>query len=440
MTLVDRAEWGGLGGACLHVGCIPSKALIELGEAFTRANATPGMTATAATVDLAAFQAHKRELIGRLTGGVGALMRGNDVTVLEGEARFVAPDRVVVATAQRAVHLQFADAIVATGSRPAELGVLPFDGGRVVDSAGLLALEELPQTLCVAGGGYVGLELGIAFAKLGTKVTIVEALPELLPDLDRDLARLVERSLKQLGVDLMLGARLTGADDETVVVAAVSGEERRIPAERVVVAIGRRPNSDGLGLGELRITPTGGGLIPVDGARIAAPHVAALGDVTAGPALAHKATAEAQVAVRALSGQPAAFAPQAIPVVMFTDPEIATAGLTATSARAEGLDVVAETFPTGTLGRPATLGRRDGIARLVAERDGGAVIGAQIAGPHASELIAEATLAIEMGATLEDLALTIHAHPTLAEGIAEAAELALGHPVHVVRRRAAAAT
>jgi dihydrolipoamide dehydrogenase len=310
----------------------------------------------------------------------------------------------------------------------------------VLDSAGLLALDERPGTLCVAGGGYIGLELGIAFAKLGTKVTIVEVLPALLPELDRDLAREVERSLKALGVELVLGARLAGVDDDTVAIATVGGVERRTQADRVLVAAGRRPNTDGLGLGEIGIEPGVDGLIDVDDARIAAPRVAAIGDVTAGPALAHKATAEAQVAVRALAGRPAEFAPQAIPVVMFTDPEIATAGMTAADAREEGIEVVAETFATGALGRTATLGRRDGFVRLVAERDGGTVLGAQIAGPHASELIAEATLAIEMGATLEDVALTIHAHPTLAEGLAEAAELALGRPVHVVRRTAAPVT
>jgi dihydrolipoamide dehydrogenase len=409
------------------VGCIPSKALIELSDSAVRAASSPGLLCGAVQVDLAAFQAHKRAIVAGLAGGVAGLMRRNHVKVMSGELRFTGPGAAVVVGAGGATHLRFEDAIVAVGSRPAELReIMPFDGERVLDSGGLLALEALPESLCIVGAGYIGLELGIAFAKLGVSVTIVEALDRLLGGIDRDLSRIVAKTLERLGVETLLGASVTGVDDTHVVVRTAEGQERRLAAERVGVAVGRNANTDGLGLDLLGASLDDHGLVRVDADRRAERHLAAIGDITAGPALAHKASAEAAVAAAALSGQVAAFTPQAVPIVMFTDPEVATTGLTVSEAEAEGLDALAGTFPMSALGRAATLHRTEGFVRLVADRANGVVIGAQVVGVHASELIAEATLAIEMGATLEDLALTIHAHPTLAEGFGEAAELALG--------------
>ena len=433
VVLVDRDEWGGPGGACLHVGCIPSKALIELGATVARlANGTQaGVVAREVRADLAAFQAGQRTMIAGLANGVAGLLRRHKVEVRTGELRFTAPRRAVVSRGDGVTHLEFTDAVIATGSRPLPLPDGPaVDGVRVLDSAGLLALDERPASLCVVGGGYVGLELGTAFAKLGTRVTVVEARDRLGAAFEPDVMAVVERSLRALGVTVLPASQVVGVDDGHVVVRARDGSERRVEAELVGVTAGRRPNTEGLGLETLGVELRPDGRIGVDATCRAAPHVAAVGDVTPGPALAHKATAEAVVAAEVLSGRPAVFAPEAIPVAMFTDPEVAVTGLTAEQAGARG-PVVARCFPVAALGRAASLGARAGFVRLVARADDGALLGAQLVGPHASELIAEATLAVEMGATLTDLAMTIHAHPTLSEGLKEAAQLGLGQPIHV---------
>lgn len=443
VMLVDRNDWDGLGGTCLHVGCIPSKTLIHLGDAAAerRLDPIPGLVAGNVEVDMSAFQDHKRSVIGRLARGVDALMRHYGIATVTGELRFTGLRRAVVTNTERPKHFEFNDIVLAVGSRPtglAELG--SFDGERILDSAGLLALEELPASVCVIGGGYIGLELGTALAKLGTKVTVVEALDRVAAAHEDDVSRVVTRSLERFGVDVLLGAVATGVDDAHVIVRLASGEERRVAAERVVIAVGREPNTAGVGLERLEVRLDDRGLVRVTDSLVAAPHVAAIGDVVAGPALAHKATAEADVAVRALGGQRVTFVPNAIPVVMFTDPEVATTGLTEEQAKADGMDVLTGVFPFGALGRAATLGRREGFVRAVSERGDGRIVGVQIVGARASELIAEATLAIEMGVTLEDLALTIHPHPTLSEGFSEVAKLLLGHPLHVPAVDASALT
>lgn len=434
VMLVDRNDWDGLGGTCLHVGCIPSKTLIHLSEAVASSllTPTPGLNVGNVEVDMSAFQGHKNAVIGRLSRGLNSLMRHYGIETVTGELRFTGARRAVVTTTERPKHLEFNDVVVAVGSRPAELAASgPFDGERILDSAGLLALDTLPASVCVIGGGYIGLELGTALAKLGTKVTVVEAMERVAVAYEADVSRVVMRSLERLGVELLLGAVVTGVDDSHVVVRTASGEEHRVAAERVVVAVGRDPNTDGLGLERLGVALDDRGLVRVSDSLIAESHVAAIGDIVAGPALAHKATAEAAVAVGALGGQRVAFTPRAIPVVMFTDPEVATTGLTAAEAESDGMDVLTGAFPFAALGRAATLDRTEGFVRIVTERGEGAIVGVQIVGAQASELIAEATLAVEMGVTLEDLALTIHAHPTLSEGLSEVAKLTLGHPVHV---------
>lgn len=429
VTLVDRDDWGGLGGCCLHVGCIPSKALIELAEAHHRSanGLVAGLPAAAGAVDLAAFQDGKTQMLGDLAGGVAGLMRQHGVTVARGSLRFTAAGRAVVTTddGEQPQHIEFTDAIIATGSRPVRsVGGLEVDHDRILDSSSALGLQALPSSLAVVGAGYIGLELGTAFAKLGVAVTIVEALDTLLPTLDRDVTRLVERSLKSLGITLELGALAEGIDDDALVVRAADGEERRVAAERVLVAVGRTPNTDGLGLEYVEVRTDAAGRIEVDDGLRAAPAITAIGDVVAGPALAHKATAEARVAVATATGRPARRIAHNVPEVMFTDPEVAVTGDSVPAAKARGLDVTSVSYKMGALGRAATLARRDGFFKLIVDRGDGTVVGAQVVGAHASELIAEINLAIEMGATVEDVALTVHAHPTLAEGWLEAAELA----------------
>jgi dihydrolipoamide dehydrogenase len=435
VVLVDRGGPAGLGGACLHVGCIPSKALIELATAVrrTRELEPAGLTIDGLEISLERFQAWRGELCAGLARGVGELLAAGGTRVVHGDARFNRPDRVVVRTPEdRVVFLEFEHAIVATGSRPIELPGLPYDGQRVLDSTGALALTAVPESVAVVGAGYIGLELGTALAKLGARVTVVEALDDVLPTVDAALRAPVLRRLRELGVDVRLGSTAERLDGEALVVRGPDGEAR-VAAERVVVAVGRAPNTDELGLAAAGVPVGADGLIAVGEDMRATERIAAIGDVVAGPALAHKATAEAAVAAEALSGRPAAFDAAAIPVVVFTDPEVASAGLSEAQARAAGMDARVATFPLAASGRAATLGARDGFTRVVADAATDRIVGVHVVGPHASELAAAGTLAVELMAAPGDLAGTIHPHPTLSEGLHEAAELLLGHPVHVTR-------
>ncbi|HEY7620216.1 MAG TPA: dihydrolipoyl dehydrogenase [Solirubrobacteraceae bacterium] len=435
VTLVERAGAAGLGGVCLHVGCIPSKALIELAGAAhrTRELEHAGLNADGVGVSLERFQAWRAGICADLARGVRELLDRRGVNVVHGEARFNRPDRVAVRTPDdRVVFLEFEHAIVATGSRPAPLPTLSTDGERVLDSTGALALTAVPESVAVVGAGYIGLELGTALAKLGARVTVVEALDRVLASVDAALAAPVLRSLAALGVDVRLRTTAQRLDDGALVVAGPEGEDR-VDAQLVVVAAGRLPNTDDLGLAAAGVEVGPEGLIEVADDMRAAERIAAIGDVVAGPALAHKATAEAAVAAEALSGEPAAFDARAVPVVIFTDPEIGTVGLTEAQARAEGLDAKAATFPLAASGRAATLGARDGFTRLVTDAATDRVVGVHVVGPHASELIAGGALAIELMAAPGDVAATIHPHPTLSEGLHEAAALLLGHPLHVGR-------
>ncbi len=433
VTLVERDR---LGGVCLNTGCIPSKALIHAADlAASPAEAARFGVDLTATVDMARVQAWMGDVVRRLTGGVEQLLRAADVTVVDGTARFASPRRVAVwkgdagargVPESDARFFEFGAVIVATGSRPVSLAGLPFDGRRVLDSTGALALDHVPARLAVVGGGYIGVELGTAFAKLGADVTIVELTDGLLPGLPRHLVRVVERALRSRGVQLQLESKALGLDGDDLVVEGPSGEAR-VPADTVIVATGRRPNTDGLGLEAAGVALDGSGLVTVDPSRLAAKNLYAIGDITAGPALAHKATAEADVAATAATGGRAAFDPATVPMVVYSDPELATVGATAEQARAAGAHAVAFSFPLAASGRALTLGRPEGHVEVVADRGDGTVLGVHLVGWGVSELAAGAALAVEMGATVEDLALTIAPHPTLAEALAEAATGAARH-------------
>ncbi|MCU1390707.1 MAG: dihydrolipoamide dehydrogenase [Ilumatobacteraceae bacterium] len=440
VVLIERDGPDGIGGVCLNVGCIPSKALIEAANHLqhTRAMTKAGLVVDGARVDMSAWQQWKSSVVDGLTGGIRQLLRSAGVSVITGHAQLSRPDQLVVTDPLRplapAQYFQFTDLVLATGSRPAPLPGLTRDGIAILDSTDVLAVDHLPERIAVIGAGYIGLELGTALAKLGAAVTIIECAGRVLPTMDAMFARPIERRLRQLGIDLRLG---TAAVDfvDGVLRLAPGDTIAEVGADIVVVAVGRVPNTDQLGLDAAGIAVDERGLVPVGGDRRATRHIAAIGDIVAGPALAHKATAEARVAVEALCGHAAAFSPTTIPAVVFCDPEIASAGSTADDARTAGLDVDSVTIPMGSSGRAATMDARDGFLQLVWERDTQAVIGVHIAGAHASELIAEGVLAIEMAATLEDIAGSIHAHPTLSEQLGEAAHLALGRPVHVPVRK-----
>lgn len=420
VVVVDRGgPEGGLGGACLHVGCIPSKALITMADAYelTQRAAVMGLQADGARVDMEIFQGWKRAVVDGLANGVESLFRRHGVRHVIGSLRFNRPDRAAVILPDgKNQFFEFEHAIVATGSRPAVLPALPPDGQRVLTSTDALALERLPASLAVVGAGYIGLEIGMAFAKLGSRVTVIEAMDRILPTVDSSLTGPVLRSLDRLDVDLRLSSVAEQLDGHDLVYRGRE-ETGRAPAEKVLVAVGRVPNTDDLGLEAAGVAIGPDGLIPVDEHRMATPRIAAIGDVTDGPALAHKASAEGIVAAEALSDRSTAFDPSVIPTIVFTDPEIASVGLSENEAKDVGLEVSVATAPLAASGRAATLGASDGFTRVVIDRSSDRVVGVHVVGPHASELIAEAALAIEMVASPDDLLGTIHPHPTLSEGI-----------------------
>lgn len=431
VTLVECER---LGGTCLNVGCIPSKVLIHAADTVALAGPAAAMGIDMEVrVDMSRLRAHEIEVIDSLTHGVETLLDRAGVTVIQGRARFSKPDRVAVVSGTDIRHFDFEEAIVATGSRPAHVEALPHDDDRVLSSTEALALKEIPDRLVIVGGGYIGVELGTAFAKLGSAVTLVEALPGLLPSLEARLGRAVESSLRDQGVEVLVETRAVGLDDAGVSVDT-GGVPRLLPAERIIVAVGRHPNTDDLGLEAAAVELDANGLVIVEPSRRAARHVLAIGDVTPGPALAHKATAEAEVAALTAAGRPASFDPACIPQVVFSDPEVASIGLTFDAAQKSGYDPQRCRFPLAASARARILSRARGEVEIVTDREG-TVLGVHMTGPCVSELAGEAALAVEMGASLEDLALTIHPHPTMSEALAESAWVGLGRGLHVASPR-----
>ena len=422
VTLIDPGEH--LGGVCLNEGCIPSKALIHAASLFHRATHAEQLgIALQGRVDMAGMQRWKQGVVDRLARGVAALCSQRKVTVVKDSGRFVASDALQLSSGR----LTFGCAIVATGSVPVQLPNLPF-GHDVLDAKQALELTEIPKSLAVVGGGYIGLELSTVYAKLGAKVTVVEMMPQLLPGMDAELAKVVLKRLEQLGVAVHLNAKAEGFQQG--VLRFTGGEA---PAEKVLVAVGRKPNAD-IGLESTGAKRDGKGFIQVDEhCRTADPRIFAVGDVTGQPMLAHRASAMGKVAAETICGIPSSMANRVIPAVAFTDPEVASVGLTEQDARLLGMTVKTAAFPLRGLGRALTLGESEGFIRLVADEKG-RLIGAHIAAPEASELINEASLAVQRGVTLEELSLTVHQHPTLSEGLVEAAEAALGRAIHAIMR------
>jgi dihydrolipoamide dehydrogenase len=428
VTLIEPDER--LGGVCLNVGCIPSKALLHTAKVIDEAAHARalGVGFGAPQIDLGGVRAAKDAVVQRLTGGLATLARQRKVRVLRASAQFTDAHTVKL-EGRDAGTLRFEHAIVATGSRPAMVPGLP-DDPRVMDSTGALALADIPKRLLVIGGGYIGLEMATVYRALGSAVTVVEATDALLPGADADLVRPLGKRLAGQLAQVLLETRVSGAR------ARKGGIEVRFegpddPAaqvyDRVLVAVGRRPNGAGLGLEALGVQVDGRGFIGVDAQRrTAVPHIYAIGDVAGEPMLAHKAAHEGHVAAEVIAGHAAAFEPRAIPAVVFTDPELAWAGLTEREAAARGQRIEKAMFPWAANGRSLTLGRDEGLTKILFEPVTRRVLGVGIVGPGAGELIAEGVLAIEMGADAEDLALTIHPHPTLSETLGMAAEVQAG--------------
>ncbi|MDQ0340411.1 dihydrolipoamide dehydrogenase [Caldalkalibacillus uzonensis] len=435
VTIVEK---GMLGGVCLNVGCIPSKALISAAHKYELMSDDQGMGITAdnVKVDFEKVQEWKQGVVNKLTGGVEALLKGNNVEIIEGEAIFVSEDEVRVNRGYESERLKFNHCIIATGSRPVELKPFPF-GGRIISSTEALNLKEIPKSMVVIGGGYIGIELGQTFAKFGTDVTILEGENQILPAFEKQVAQLVQKNLKRLNVNVVKNAMAQSAEqDETSVTVTykVKDKEETITADYLLVTVGRKPNTDELGLDMAGVKMNDRGLIEVDEqCRTSNERIFAIGDVVDGPALAHKASYEGKVAAEVIAGEPSVVDYKVIPAVVFSDPEIATVGLTEAEAKEEGYEVSVGKFPFAANGRALSVNATDGFVKVVANKENGVILGAQVVGMEASNLIAEFGLAIEMGATLEDVALTIHAHPTLGEMSMEAAEVALGQPIHMVK-------
>ncbi len=440
VTLVDPEP--NPGGVCLYRGCIPSKALLHVAKVLTesREAADWGVTFAEPTLDYERMVAWKDEVIGKMTGGLGVLTRKRNITYVQGRGMFTGPNAVEITREDGTQEaLTFDRAIVATGSTPTRIPGMPDAPKHILDSTSGLEVEPL-QSLLVVGGGYIGLELGTVYASLGTRVTVVEMMDTLLPGVDPDLVRPLAKRLDGLLAHVYLN---TKAADVTVmgnqVKVIFEGSDidpREQFFDRVLVAVGRRPNTRGLGLEKTAVEVDAKGFITVDAQRrTAEPGIYAIGDVAGEPMLAHKATHEGRTAVEAIVGHPAAFEPAAIPAVVFTDPEIAWCGLTEAQAKAAGRTVEVARFPWAASGRSTTLGRGDGVTKLVIDPETERVLGVGICGPGAGELIAEGVLAVEMATTVKDLELTIHPHPTLSETMMGAAEVFFGTPTDLYRPR-----
>ncbi len=427
-----------LGGTCLNIGCIPSKALIHAADEFEKARhyangSALGIKVQAPQIDLAQTVRWKDGIVSRLTGGVGALLRKNGVTVIKGWATVVDGKTVDVATAQgEPVRVTCEHLLLATGSLPVELPFMPF-GGNVISSTEALAPAELPRRLVVVGAGYIGLEMGIAYRKLGSEVAVVEALPRVLPAYDdEELTRPVLASLKRLGVVLHLGCSVQGIDPAGAVrVRSANADEFTLPADKVLVAVGRRPRAEGFGLESLRLDMAGRAIKIDDQCRTSMRNVWAIGDVAGEPMLAHRAMAQGELVAEVIAGHKRHFTPAAIPAICFTDPEVVTVGLSPAEAATAGIDCMVASFPFAANGRAMTIESSDGFVRVVARRDNHLILGWQAVGRAVSELSAAFSQSIEMGARLEDIAGTIHAHPTLGEAVQEAALRALGQALHI---------
>ena len=437
VTLVDEEK--NPGGVCLYRGCIPSKALLHVAKLVDEAKHASawGVTFGAPTLDVDKLRAYKDGVVEKLTGGTGQIAKLRKITYIQGRATLTGPQSMSVKTADGVKDVSADFVVLATGSHPTRIPGLSIDSPRLLDSTGALDLPEIPKSLLVVGGGYIGLELGSVYAALGTKVSVVEMMPGLLPGADRDLVKPLAQKVEKTFAKVMLSTKVTGMTakkDAITVTFEGEGAPNSETYDYVLVSIGRRPNSRIEGLEKTRVKVDARGFIETDGQRrTAEPTMFAIGDVAGEPMLAHKASHEARVAIEAIAGHKAVFEPAAIPAVVFTDPEVAWAGLTEADAEKQGRKVEVTRFPWPASGRAIAIDRVDGMTKLVIDPDTGRILGVGMVGSGAGELIAEGVLAIEMGATAEDLKLTIHPHPTLSETVMEAAEVFFGQATHVYR-------
>lgn len=430
-----------LGGTCLNVGCIPSKALLESSELYHRAQdefSKHGISTGDLGIDIAAMQARKQGIVSQLTGGIEALFKANGVEAIKGRGRLLKDKTVEVTTADGTELLSAENVILATGSTPVELPFAKFDGERIVDSAGALAFESVPQRLGVIGAGVIGLELGSVWRRLGSEVILLEAMDSFLPMADEQIAKEAARQFKKQGMDIRLGARVSSVEVDGDVVRVgyeQGGNSETVEFDRLIVCVGRRPCSDDLVAPELNIDVDARGFIDVDDqCRTAAPGVWAVGDVVRGPMLAHKGTEEGVMAADLIAGKSGHVNYDAIPSVIYTAPEIAWVGKTEAELKESGKAYKVGSFSLAANGRAKALEQASGLVKILADQEYDEILGVHIIGPVAGELIAEAVLAIEFEASAEDLQRTCHAHPTLSEAMHEAALAVDGRALHAINK------
>jgi dihydrolipoamide dehydrogenase len=434
VVLIDARDRPG--GTCTHIGCIPSKAVLHAAKIITDARdaAHVGVTFGAPKVDINGVRGHLQKVVDTLSGNLGRMTKARNVRLITGRGVFTDPHTIQIDSGST---VRFEQCVVATGSVPTRPPAFDLPTPRVMDSTGALKLEDVPPRLLVVGGGYIGLEMGYAYAAFGSKVTVVELTDGLLPGVDRDLVVPLARRLEALFEKIYLKTKVVKLQETPGGIKAVlDGEgvaDKEPVFDRVLVAVGRRPNSQGIGLERAGVAVDDKGFIKVnESRRTSVPHIWAIGDVAGEPMLAHKATYEAKVAAESLCGDKAVYDARAVPAVVFTDPELAWCGLTETEAKKQNREVKRVRFPWAGSGRAQTLGRTEGLTKLIVDPETDRVLGVGIVGVEAGEMIGEAMVAIEMAASAKDLALTMHPHPTLTETIMEAAESLGGHAVHAM--------
>ncbi len=437
-TLVDMNP--NPGGVCLYRGCIPSKALLHVAKLLDEAHeaANIGIKFAEPEIDFDRVREWKESVVNKMTGGLGQLVKARKINYIRGRARFTSATEVEIESESGPQKLTFEHAILATGSRPVKIPTFDIGSERIMDSTTALELKDIPENLLVVGGGYIGLELSSVYAAMGSKVTVVEMLPGLLMQTDRDLVKILEGNLLPKLHKVLLETKVVSVEEvENGIKVRFEGANVAEPEQvfdKVLVSVGRTPNSQDIGLENTKIQPDKRGFVAVDAQRrTVEPTIYAIGDIAGDPMLAHKASHEGRIAVEAIAGHKVAYEPAAIPAVVFTDPEIAWTGLTEMQAEKEGRKVTVARFPWAASGRATTLDRSDGLTKILVDPETERVLGVAIVGPGAGELISEGTLAIEMAALASDIKMTIHPHPTLSETVMESAEVIFGQATHIYR-------
>ena len=451
---VAIVEKEALGGVCLNWGCIPSKALIYVASLYEKIQHVEmmGITVGSVSLDMPKLQAWKADVVKKLTGGIGSLLKSHGVQVLMGEARFSGSHTLSVVSRKASASdsssdfsettVSFKQAIIATGSSPVQIPGFELDGETVVESRDALEFTQVPSSLAIMGGGVIGLEMACLYAKLGSQVTVIEMMPQLLPGTDADIVQMLERSLKKRGIQVYTQSKVLSAQKKSDKKAGITleietpKEKKTLSFDKLLVSVGRRPNSAGLSLDKAGVQTNDKGFITVNQQlKTSAPHIFAIGDVTSAPLLAHKASKEGLVAASVIAGSSEILDYRAMPGAVFTDPEVATVGLTEAQAKEQGYEIRVGKFPFQASGRALSMNETEGFVKVIADAKTDVLLGVHMLGPDVSELIAEATLAIEMGATAEDISLTVHAHPTLPESFMEAAEAVHQKAIHIYQAK-----